>query len=188
LLAGSLAAASSAVCGSYFGLLGTVGGAAAGSVATALSTEIYQRFLEHARDRIRPGGPRTGPGRSAATPAAHDRYDQDQYGQYEQDQYEPAPAARRRWVPRLVVVSLVLFALAMGAVSGIEWVRGEPLSGGAKGTSVGHLLGGGLGSTVDGLLGGGNNSGTSDDKSGDDSTKGNDHGLVGGLLGGLTGN
>lgn len=183
MLAGSLAAGSSAVCGSYFGLLGTVGGAAAGSVATALSTEIYQRFLEHARDRIRPGGPRNGPGRSATTPAAYDQYEQDQDGQY-----EPAPAPRRRWLPRLVVVSLVLFALAMGAVSGIEWVRGEPLSGGSKGTSVGHLLGGGLGSTVDGLLGGGNSSGTSDDKSGDDSTKSNDHGLVGGLLGGLTGN
>jgi len=169
------------VCGSYFGVLGTVGGAAAGSLVTALSTEIYQRFLEHARDRIRPGsGTRTPSGHSASGPARYETV-------HDSVQYEPAPVARRRWLPRLVVVSLVLFALGMGAVSGIEALRGEPLSGGAKGTSVGRLLGGGLGGTVDGLLGGGNSdgSGKSGDQSGDD--KGQDHGLVGGLLGGLTG-
>jgi hypothetical protein len=185
LTAGGLAAASSAVCGSYFGVLGTVGGAAAGSLVTALSTEIYQRFLEHARDRIRPGsGKQT---RSAAGPAQYaPGYDQ---AQYDQTQHDQAPVARRRWLPRMVVVSVVLFALAMGAVSGIEALRGEPLSGGTKGTSVGHLLGGGgLGSTVDGLLGGGGGDGSdkSGENSGDDQKK--DHGLVGGLLGGLTGN
>jgi hypothetical protein len=170
VLAGGLAAATSAVCGSYFGVFGTVGGAAAGSVATALSTEIYQRFLERTRDRLRPrsrqdgGRAGYGPPSRSATPTRR----------------EPGP--RGRMMPRLIVASVVIFAVGMGVVTGIEWAGGEPLSGGSRGTSLGELLPGTLGSTVDGLLGG---SSRSDQDSGDDGNR--PHGVVGGLLSGLTG-
>jgi hypothetical protein len=176
VLAGGLAAASSAVCGSYFGVLGTVGGAAAGSVVTALSTEIYQRAFDRARDHFRPSaGTRGAPGRPSF---------------YRSAGYRPARAARRRFLPSLVIVSLVVFAVAMGAVSGIEWARGEPLSGGSHGTSVGHLFSGGVGSTVDGLLGGGSASSNGDTGHGRSGESNDDsgHGLVGGLVSGLTGN
>jgi hypothetical protein len=162
MAAGGLASATSAVFGSYFGVFGTVGGAAVGSLATALTSDIYQRVLEHTRDRLRPrGGPPVGG-------------------------YQPAPgppARRRRPLLRLLFVSVVVFALGMGVVSGIEWARGEPLSGGTHGTSLGHVLPVHLGGAVDGLLGGG----SGDDSDSDSGDSGSDHskGLVGGLLSGL---
>ncbi|HEY0574939.1 MAG TPA: hypothetical protein VGD73_12630 [Pseudonocardia sp.] len=169
VLAGGLAASTSAVCGSYFGAFGTVGGAAAGSVATALSSEIYQRFLERTRDRLRPRSRPDG-GRSGYGPPSRSRMP------------APSPPARGRLLPRLLVVSLVIFAVGMGVVTGIEWARGEPLSGESHGTSLGGVLGGDLGSTVDGLLGG---SPSAKQDSGDGQQR--PHGIVGGLLSGLTG-
>jgi hypothetical protein len=52
VLAGGMAAATSALLGSYFGAFGTVGGAAVGSVVTTIGTSVYQRSLERARARI----------------------------------------------------------------------------------------------------------------------------------------
>jgi hypothetical protein len=173
-----MAAATSAVFGSYFGVFGTVGGAAAGSVATAMTSDIYQRVLERTRDRIRPRG---------GAPA----------GGYLPSPGQAAPRARRRGLPRLLFVSVVIFALGMGVVSGIEWVRGAPLSGGERGTSLSHVLPDGLGGTVDGLLGGSDHDSDSDDSHSDSSDRdssdrdssdggsGHSTGLVGGLLSGL---
>lgn len=162
MAAGGLASATSAVFGSYFGVFGTVGGAAVGSLATALTSDIYQRVLEHTRDRLRPRGG-APVGGYQATPAP--------------------PTRRRRTLPRLLFVSVVVFALGIGVVSGIEWVRGAPLSGGTHGTSLGHVLPVHLGGAVDGLLGGG----SGDDSDSDSGDSGSEHskGLVGGLLSGL---
>jgi hypothetical protein len=44
--AGGLAAATTANYGSYFGAFGTVGGAALGSVASAVVSHVYQRSIE----------------------------------------------------------------------------------------------------------------------------------------------
>ncbi|HEY2100352.1 MAG TPA: hypothetical protein VGH72_28075, partial [Pseudonocardia sp.] len=117
VLAGGLAAATSAVLGSYLGVFGTVGGAAAGAVATAVSTEVYQRSIERTTDRVRSrvGGQPRGRQPQAARTATGNR--------------------RRAW-PRLLVWTVVIFALGIGLVSGVERLKGGPLSGGTEGTSL----------------------------------------------------
>ncbi|MFB9428068.1 hypothetical protein [Streptoalloteichus tenebrarius] len=49
---------------------------------------------------------------------------------------------RQRWT-RVAAVSALGFVLGMLVVTGVEWVRGEPLSGGGSGSTVGEILRGG---------------------------------------------
>jgi hypothetical protein len=156
VLAGSLAAATSAVAGSYFGVLGTVGGAAAGSVVSAVSSEIYQRSIERTAGRLR----RTN--RAVPTP-----------GRGAQPEAPAPPPSRGLSVGSIVFGSILIFALGIAAVTGVEYVTGKPISGGSGGTTLSHLAHLDAGSALGDLLGG---SGS------DDSDRGG--GLLGGLLGG----
>ncbi|SHE77198.1 hypothetical protein [Streptoalloteichus hindustanus] len=68
----------------------------------------------------------------------------------EPDRAEPAPAARQTWREwlgqrwaRVAAVSTLGFVLGMLVVTGVEWVRGEPLSGAGQGSTVGTILRGG---------------------------------------------
>ncbi|MDT7776678.1 MAG: hypothetical protein QOC67_5602 [Pseudonocardiales bacterium] len=172
VLAGGLAAATSAVLGSYLGVFGTVGGAAAGAVATAVSTEVYQRSIERTTDRVRSrvGGQPRGRQPQAARTATGNR--------------------RRAW-PRLLVWTVVIFALGIGVVSGVERLKGGPLSGGTEGTSLGRVLPINLEPVVGGLLGSSDQGSSKQSDHPDDSGSGSgerrDPGLVGGLVTGLTG-
>lgn len=163
--AGGLAAATAAVLASYFGVLGTVGAAAATSVVTAVSAEIYQRSLDRGADRLRGRG----------------------NGRYERGQEAPTtrrpPPARRPVLSSMVFGSLVIFALGIGLVSGIEYARGAPLSGGSSGTSIGEVLHGTLPPAVGNLLG----PGRQPDNSADEGRQGDRRrpGLIGDLLSGL---
>jgi hypothetical protein len=122
VVAGGMAAATSAVCGSYFGAFGTVGGAAAGSIATTVGTSLYQRSIERAGQRVR-ARVRRGAGQPSDTPPA---------------------AGRRRYLPRKLIAAvlgtLVVFAVGIGVVTAVEWIKGGPLSGDGRGTSVGRVL------------------------------------------------
>jgi hypothetical protein len=147
VLAGGAAAATTAVLGSYFGLLGTVGGAAAGSVVTAVSSEIYQRSLDRGAARLR-GGRGTVPNTAPAAPA------------------QPKPGLS---VGSIVFGSILVFVLGIAAVTGFEYLTGEPISGGDEGgTTLEHLTHLDAGSALGDLLGG---------------SKDKDKGLLGGLLG-----
>jgi hypothetical protein len=121
VLAGGMASATSAVLGSYFGVFGTVGGAAAGSVATMVSTTIYERSIERTSSSLRARVGRAPPSRPTKAPTAT----------------HPRP-------PRLLIATLIgtiaIFALGIGLVTGIEWIKGGPLSGGGHGTSVSQVL------------------------------------------------
>lgn len=161
--AGGLAAATAALLGSYFGVLGTVGAAAATSVVTAVSTEIYQRSLARTASRLRGQG---GYPRGERTPTAR-----------------PGPPAPRSVLPGVVIGSLVIFAVGVGLVSVGEYARGTPLSGGSGGTSIGELLHGTLHPVVGNLLEPVTQSGDSDQP-----TRPSDRqqpGLIEGLLSGL---
>ncbi len=159
VLAGGMAATTTAVLGSYFGVLGTVGGAALGSVATALSTEAYERSIHRATARLRT---RTSGGSRGDRP-----------GQRVSD------ATHRPRLPRFLIGIVVIFALGMGVVTGIEWATGGPLSGGTQGTtSLGDVLHVDQVPVLGDLLG----STPADDSSHAPTTRRRNPGLVGGLL------
>lgn len=163
VVAGGLAAATAAVFGSYFGVLGTVGAAAATSVVTAVSTEIYQRSLARTASRLRG---QDGYPRGERTPTDH-----------------PGPPAPRSALPAVVIGSLMIFAMGVGLVSVGEYARGAPLSGGSGGTSVSDLLHGTLHPVVGSLLGPVSQSDNSDQQSRQSDRQ--QPGLINGLLSGL---
>ncbi|MFC5064920.1 hypothetical protein ACFPBZ_22035 [Actinomycetospora atypica] len=53
IMAGALAAATAAILGSFLGVIGTIGGAAAASVISTVGTALYQRSLERTRDAVK---------------------------------------------------------------------------------------------------------------------------------------
>ncbi|MFC4943405.1 hypothetical protein [Pseudonocardia sp. GCM10023141] len=134
VLAGSGAAATSAVLGSYFGATGTVIGAAFGSLVSTVASTLYQRSLDTTRDRlvrrIRPadeGGASTMPMPRLPLDAETVRL-----------RVEPTAPPRRRF--RYAVVALVAFAVGLLAVTGAEWIKGSTLVTGQAGTSVGRVI------------------------------------------------
>lgn len=142
VLAGGMAAATSAVLGSHFGASGTVGGAAVGSVITTIGTNLYQRSLERARDRVARQLPLPSALTSRGAPTTFVTTT---------DEQEPtvaesaSPAVRApfpvgRWLRVSLVGALLAFGLSLGLVTGIEWATGSPLSGGAGTTSLGQVL------------------------------------------------
>lgn len=166
VVAGGLAAATSAVLGSYFGIFGTVGGAAAGSVVTALSSEIYQRSIERTTERLR----------SRSSQGSREP-------RYEHRQPPETNVRRGSMLPRVLLVSVVMFALGIGVVSGLERVTGAPLSGGTHGTtSLGQVLPLHQVPVVGDLLGG---TGQHSDTTEDQPSQHRSPGLVNGLLSGL---
>ncbi|NMI01935.1 hypothetical protein, partial [Pseudonocardia acidicola] len=170
LVAGAGAAATSAVFGSYFGAAGTVTGAAVGSVITTLGSTIYQRSLDRTRDKVKakiklpsgrtvevtrdaaagPGGadpatvrmpaPRISPeGRPTGVPPRPG------VG-VPARQVSPALDSGRKLRPRQIAVmsgvTVLIFALGLLVVTGVEWAKGSPLSGGDSGTSVSRVFSG----------------------------------------------
>lgn len=135
VLAGAGAAATSAVIGSFFGATGTVIGAALGSVLSTVATTLYQRSLDHTRDRIvariRPpdeGGASTVPMLSlddAATVRLR---------------VEPAVPVQRRPIRVYAVAGVLAFVVALVAVTGLELLKGSTLVTGQPGTSVGKVV------------------------------------------------
>ena len=53
IMAGALAAATAAILGSFLGVIGTIGGAAAASVISTVGAALYQRQLERTRDAVK---------------------------------------------------------------------------------------------------------------------------------------
>jgi hypothetical protein len=165
VLAGAGAAVTSAVLGSYFGATGTVAGAALGSVASTVATTLYQHSLDRTRDTLvarvrlsRGRGtdlsdaptvqltlpqPRVSPDSSdeATTqlrvePASPDSADQ----ATTQLRVEPALRMPRRRIWLLVGATVLVFAIGLLAVTGLEWAKGSSLTTGQPGTSVGRVI------------------------------------------------
>lgn len=138
VLAGAGAAATSAVLGSYFGAAGTVAGAALGSVASTLSTSLYQHTLDHSRERIvRRIRPSDEP-ETVVLPAPRFPVDGDTV-RLEVEPDVRAGMSRRR-IAIYVSATVLVFALALLAVTGLELVKGSSLTTGQEGTSVGRVI------------------------------------------------
>lgn len=138
ITAGALASVSSAVVASFFGVAGTLIGAALASVISTVTAALYTNSLSRTNERLRkvrvqlaaPGSPGqpagdattelTQPPAEAAAetrvlPAALD------------PRRAPAPRRGPRW-PRVAVYAVAVFGLAMVIVTGIEIVSQQPVS------------------------------------------------------------
>jgi hypothetical protein len=154
VVAGAGAAATTAVAGSVFGADGTVVGAAVGSIVSAVATATYERSLDQTRKlvvtRVRRGGQdveatqvmsaeelaaevtQVIPAQRAAAAGVRDT-----------GSIAPAvpPRPRRTRWPVLAGATVLIFAVGMLLVTGIEFFTGGPvLSSNQSGTSVGTLL------------------------------------------------
>jgi hypothetical protein len=154
VLAGGMAAATSAVFGSYFGTFGTVGGAAVGSVATTVVTRLFQRSIEHTQSTVVStvkhvvgadgGSSDDKSGVTSSQPAAagtvRKSLDDVATVRLSSEQQAEVKKRGRRSLKMLLIGTVMIFLLALALVTGIEWAKGSPLSGGGGGTSIGHVL------------------------------------------------
>ncbi|GAA5145300.1 hypothetical protein GCM10023321_02970 [Pseudonocardia eucalypti] len=145
VVAGGMAAATSSVFGSYFGALGTVGGAAVGAVATTVATNLYQRSIERTKDSVR-NRVRRGAG-LPDTPTYADAARAAKLAKQRTVRLDPAlaapapaPARPRRTWKVLVGAPLMIFALALAAVTGIELAKGSMLFDNEGRTSIQRVL------------------------------------------------
>src|SRR5215211_2252642 len=106
LLGGALAAISGAVVASFFGVFGTLAGAAVMSIFMAVATAGYAHSLAATHRWLRRTLPRRAGGEAeAGTP----------------------PARPLRW-QRVALAAAAMFAVAMGAVTTVEATTGRPLA------------------------------------------------------------
>lgn len=144
VFAGALAAVTAALIGSTMGVAGTVLGAGLASVISTVGGAIYLRSIKRTTEGVRTVHAKVV-GRSAGTTVLVSSEDPDATPG-EEVEAEPAdqlpdgpPAgARRRW-PVLVASTLAAFALGMLVVTGVEWLRGESLSG-EQGTTFSGIV------------------------------------------------
>jgi hypothetical protein len=115
LVAGTLAAVSAAVVGSFLGVAGTLVGAAVASLIGTLGTELYARSLNRGYTRLR----HTYAGPAIAPEPAPDPTPTTAGTVY--------PHGRPHW-KRVALVAAVVFVLAMGAVSAVELLAGRSVS------------------------------------------------------------
>ena len=147
LLAGALAAVSGAVIASFFGVEGTLIGAALVSLLVAPAEAVYTHSLASAhqvarRSLLRRVGPEAGP-EAGANEAGASEEGASEEGASEAD---PQPI---RW-QRVAVAAVLAFGIAVAAITGVEAVANQPLAslfgsqprqGGS--TSVGVVVAGG---------------------------------------------
>jgi hypothetical protein len=122
LVAGAAATVTATVAASYFGVAGTLIGAGAVSVLTTVGATVYQRFLDHGKERlvsrvparadtrVRDGATRTGGHRSVGGPGGG-------------TDGRPTP----RWYV-LLGAAAGIFLTVMTLVTAFELYTGKPLS------------------------------------------------------------
>lgn len=138
--AGALAAVSSAVVASFFGLAGTLIGAALASVISTVSAALYSNSLQKTNERLRQARSQlTGkqarveetrvqeaPAAAPVTQVLPAHLD---------PRRTPARKARPRWT-RVAVYAAAVFVVAMGIVTGIELIGQRPVSALVSGTET----------------------------------------------------
>ncbi len=115
MIGGSLAAATAAALGSRLGLVGTIAGAAVGSVVTALAANLYTSSLHRARQAL-----------VASRALTRQRTDRG----LPDDRRVPARAGARR----TVATAGVVFAVAVAFLLGLQLATGTPVTGTSLGT------------------------------------------------------
>ena len=132
MVAGALAAVSAAVLASFFGVAGTVIGAALVSVVSTTGSAVYSASLSRTTERLRKVRTQLGGGRGTASedPAGDDTATRVLPAHLDPRRPAPAPRsllARVRW-PRVAAYTAAVFGIAMAIVTGIELIGKEPVS------------------------------------------------------------
>jgi hypothetical protein len=116
LVAGTLAAVSAAIVGSFLGVAGTLVGAAVASLIGTVGTEVYARSLNRGYSRLR----HTYAGGPVARDPAPDTAPATTTGAL-------YPGRGPRW-KRIALATAAVFVLAMSAVSAVELLAGRSFS------------------------------------------------------------
>jgi len=158
LLGGALAAATGAALASRLGVAGTILGAAAISLVSAIGGAAYTQSLRRTHERVRSAAERTRYARSRGgidsprdgvteAPAAPPGDDPDR----SVDKRVPAgPRTRPLRVRGVLAAAAAVFVVAFTAITGYELLTGEPISGAAGRTTLTTTLTGGDGSDATG--------------------------------------
>lgn len=119
LLGGALAAATGAALASRLGVAGTIIGAGAVSLFSAVGSAAYTQSLRRTRDRVRSAAQRTRPDRPPRRPAP--------------------PRRRAVRIPVVLAGAAAVFVIAFTAITGYELLTGQPISGDQGRTTLGRL-------------------------------------------------
>jgi hypothetical protein len=146
VFAGALAAVTAALLGSTMGVAGTVVGAGLASVISTVGGALYLRSIQRTKEGVRTVRAKVVGRSGGATVLVSDDepepgeevVEADTSDEQRSDDRPPEEKRRLRW-PVVVVTSVATFALGMAVITGVEWLRGESLSGGS-GTTFGSVV------------------------------------------------
>ena len=138
VLAGALAAVTAALLGSTMGVAGTVVGAGLASIVSTVGGALYLRSIQRTRDGVRTVHAKVVGRAGGATVMVSPADPDDPPSPGEEVEAASSVPRRLKW-PAFVAGSVLAFALGMLAITGVEWVKGESLSGGA-GTTFGSIV------------------------------------------------
>jgi hypothetical protein len=158
VLGGALAAVSSAVLLSTLGVIGTIIGAALGSVVVSVATSLYARGLSRSREgmaqaqeaalrrvgiaqaEVRRARRRSGVGVSEAHLDQADENLAEARDQLTTDAERVTLLDRLRQLPwrRVAAVTAITFVIAIAAITAFELVAGRPVASYTGGTSSDH--------------------------------------------------
>jgi hypothetical protein len=149
VVAGALAAVTAALVGSTMGVAGTVVGAGLASVISTVGGAVYLKSIQRTKESVRTVRAKVV-GRSGGTTVLVSDEDPEEptgaeveavpaEAPEEAERSDQPPRDRRRRWPALVVTTVAAFALGMLAITGVEWLRGESLSG-DSGTTFGSIV------------------------------------------------
>ncbi|MGV1009307.1 MAG: hypothetical protein ACOYBY_11960 [Dermatophilaceae bacterium] len=139
VLGGALAAATSALALSFFGVAGTLIGAMVGSLVATIGAALYSRSLRLAAAQLRVVRVSGQPGAARDTGDVAAAADEAVLTQLAEVTDHPV---QRRWL-RLVAGIALGAVLALAAITGVELFLGHPVSGSTtSGTTIGQAVGG----------------------------------------------
>src|SRR3712207_926366 len=138
--AGALASVSSAVVASFFGLAGTLIGAALASVISTVSAALYSSSLQKTNERLRTArsqltGRQPPVADTKVAPAAPATPATQVLPAHLDPRRAPARRPRPRWT-RVAVYAAAVFLMAMGVITGIELIGQKPVSALVGGTQT----------------------------------------------------
>ena len=131
VIAGTLAALTAAVIGSFLGVAGTLAGAAVASVVGSVGTEIYQRSLHRGAKRLSAIAPTF-----VKVPAAVGTPEVAAATEEESPSHTVPPRRNIRW-GHVALAATALFVLAIGTLSVFELVAGKSVASTVGSTSSG---------------------------------------------------